>query len=186
MFIPLKMVLIGIDPYPYVYCVDYHPRPSGFIAPPIRLVITSSRRPGRLMALQKKLQALGFSSLGWYMDIWRVYCRVYAIYAPYMDDLDDMSCEHWVFRCPSGSWWQRARRIWRPWPVDKLRPQRGFDRDLTNKLGDLTRSRQTSSEFMTPSKKRRISKGIFRLRAKMFSGSGDHRLGHFEFWGTQV
>ena len=29
-----------------------------------------------------------------------------------------------------------------------------------NKLGDLTRSRQTSSEFMTPSKKRRISKGI--------------------------
>lgn len=38
----------------------------------------------------------------------------------------------------------------------------GLDRwtSSANKLGDLTRSRQTSSEFMTPSKKRRISKGI--------------------------
>ena len=55
---------------------------------------------------------------------------------------------------------------------------------LTNKLGDLTRSRQTSSEFMTPSKKKKDFKGdfsatgqdVFRLR---WSQIGSFRiLGH--------
>ena len=52
MFIPLKMVLIGIDPYPYIHICNNHARPPALpLRPPWRGSLVGVDSPGRGVVL---------------------------------------------------------------------------------------------------------------------------------------